>query len=252
MNSLRWLLKHPLVFGWLLAIIAILLGQIPHHSKHDGANHKEAQEAHATHEAKEKEAHATHEAQEKNAHATHEAKEEQAKPVPMGNAPVVTHAEAVPAQQAAAPAQASVATAPASQAAPSAQQPAQAAEQPAATVQVPTTTETVTAKASSEPELLRAAREAFWSKEFDNAISFYQSLLKVAPNSLQYKGELADVYWELGKTQPEAQKQAAQIYAEIAPAVAAAGNVQHALNMKMFVQLVDPTLAASININFNK
>jgi len=89
--------------------------------------------------------------------------------------------------------------------------------------------------------LLRAAREAYWSNEFDNAAGFYTSLLKQTPDSLQYKGELANVFWKQGNSQ-----QAAALFAELAPQLQAQGRSTEANNMRLYVEMVDPALAKTI------
>ena len=97
------------------------------------------------------------------------------------------------------------------------------------------------ADANSEADLLRAAREAYWSNEFDNAAGFYTSLLKQTPDSLQYKGELANVFWKQGDSQ-----QAAALFAELAPQLQAQGRSTEANNMRLYVEMVDPALAKTI------
>ena len=127
------------------------------------------------------------------------------------SAPAVTAAQAVaPAEQAAPPAAVSAVSA----------QPTQA----------------------SEADLLRAAREAYWSNELDSAVGFYTSLLTQQPDSIEYKGELANVYWKQGKAH-----EAAQLFTEIAPKLAAQGRVTEAFNMKLYVDMVDPELAKQID-----
>jgi len=130
--------------------------------------------------------------------------------------------------------------------------PAVTAAAPVATVEVPSapavaavaTPEAATAPvadANSEADLLRAAREAYWSNEFDNAAGFYTSLLKQTPDSLQYKGELANVFWKQGNSQ-----QAAALFAELAPQLQAQGRSTEANNMRLYVEMVDPALAKTI------
>ncbi|MBU0654693.1 MAG: hypothetical protein KJ914_06110 [Gammaproteobacteria bacterium] len=196
MHILRWLMKHPILLAWLLAIVAILLnfsmvdkhgdGQAEHAQAPEAAEH--AQAADAGHGA----AVATDAAATATVDAAH-----------MGAADTAAAQATVDAgAQSAAPA----------------------------------------ATASSEADLLRAAREAYWSNELDSAAGFYTSLLQQKPDSLEYKGELANVYWKQGNA-----RQAAELFAEIAPQLAAQGRVTEAFNMKLYVDMVDPELAKKID-----
>ncbi|MDD5393311.1 MAG: tetratricopeptide repeat protein [Thiothrix sp.] len=214
MHILRWLMKHPLILAWVLALTAILLnfglGGTANNGYKIAAGHKPAA------------------AEQQAAAAT-------AAPA-QATAPAVT-AEVAPA---AVPAQVA-APAVTAEAAPQAAAPA---------VTAPAQPQAVAgevAGASSEADLLRAAREAFWSNELDNAVGFYTSLLKQAPDSVEYKGELANVYWKQGNAQ-----QAATLFADIAPQVAAQGRTTEALNMKLYVDMVDPELAKKIDAGMNK
>jgi hypothetical protein len=216
MHILRWLMKHPLILAWVLALTAILLnfglGGTANNGYKIAAGHKPAV------------------AEQQVAAAATAAPAQAA-------APTVT-AEAAPAQAAAPAVTAEVAPAavPAQVAAPAVTAPAQ-----------PQAVAGEVAGASSEADLLRAAREAFWSNELDNAVGFYTSLLKQAPDSVEYKGELANVYWKQGNAQ-----QAATLFADIAPQVAAQGRTTEALNMKLYVDMVDPELAKKIDAGMNK
>ncbi|QTR46273.1 hypothetical protein J9253_20265 [Thiothrix litoralis] len=201
MHILRWLMKHPIMLAWLLAIVAILLNFGI--SSKQGDEHGEVA---AGHDAAQVVA---------GEHA-------QAAPAAEAAAPVVE----APAQQAAAP----VVEAPAAEAAaPVVEAPAQQAAAPVAQATTPT-------------DLLRAAREAYWANELDRAIALYIDVLKQAPDSLEYKGELANVYWKQGNSQ-----QAATLFTEIAPQLAAQGRTTEALNMKLYVDMVSPELAKQID-----
>ncbi|QTR53561.1 hypothetical protein [Thiothrix unzii] len=237
MNILRWLMKHPIMLAWLLAITAILLNFGLGGNK-AGTAHKEVAQVDAAHQAAPAAA-ADH--GQAPAAATQAAAPQQAV-VATETAPVAAAAAPV-ATEAAAP----VTTATAPEAAP-----AVTAAAPVATVEVPSapaaaavvTPEAATAPvadANSEADLLRAAREAYWSNEFDNAAGFYTSLLKQTPDSLQYKGELANVFWKQGNSQ-----QAAALFAELAPQLQAQGRSTEANNMRLYVEMVDPALAKTI------
>jgi flagellar capping protein FliD len=192
MHILRWLMKHPLMLAWLLAIVAILLnfglGGTANNGKLDQVASTEAATV-----------------------AT-----------PTATAEVTASAPAAVAAPATEVAPATTADA----AAPQAQAAANAGE---------------AANAASEADLLRAAREAFWSDELGNSVGFYTSLLKQVPDSLEYKGELANVYWKQGNAQ-----QAAALFAEIAPQLATQGRMTEVHNMKAYVESVNPELAKKI------
>lgn len=227
MNILRWLMKHPIMLAWLLAITAILLNFGLGNKA--GTAHKEVAQVDAAHQAAPA---ATADHGQAPAAATQATAPQQA--VATETAPVAAAAAPVATTEAAAPAA-----------------PAVTAAAPVATVEVPSapaaavaTPEAATAPvadANSEADLLRAAREAYWSNEFDNAAGFYTSLLKQTPDSLQYKGELANVFWKQGNSQ-----QAAALFAELAPQLQAQGRSTEANNMRLYVEMVDPALAKTI------
>ena len=237
MNILRWLMKHPIMLAWLLAITAILLNFGLGGNKAGNA-HKEVAQVDAAHQAAPA---ATADHGQAPAAATQATAPQQV--VATETAPVAAAAAPVATTEAAAPA--------APEAAPEAA-PAVTAAAPVATVEVPSapaaavvaTPEAATAPvadANSEADLLRAAREAYWSNEFDNAAGFYTSLLKQTPDSLQYKGELANVFWKQGNSQ-----QAAALFAELAPQLQAQGRSTEANNMRLYVEMIDPALAKTI------
>ena len=127
------------------------------------------------------------------------------------------------------------------------------AEQAAATVAEPVNAAVATAAAgaatagtatvnenSSAEDLLLAAREAYWSDEYDQSVGFYQSLLK-KENKPEHKGELANVYWKQGKS-----TEAVSLYAEIAPWLAEQGRTAELQSIKVYADVVDPTKAAEI------
>ena len=233
MNILRWLMKHPIMLAWLLAITAILLNFGLGNKA--GTAHKEVAQVDSAHQAAPAAA-ADH--GQAPAAATQAAAPQQAvvatetAPVAAAAAPVATTEAAAPAAPEAAPAVTAAAPVAAVEA-PSAPAAAAVATPEAATAPV--------ADANSEADLLRAAREAYWSNEFDNAAGFYTSLLKQTPDSLQYKGELANVFWKQGNSQ-----QAAALFAELAPQLQAQGRSTEANNMRLYVEMVDPALAKTI------
>ena len=237
MNILRWLMKHPIMLAWLLAITAILLNFGLGNKA--GTAHKEVAQVDAAHQAAPAAA-ADH--GQAPAAATQAAAPQQAvvatetAPVAAAAAPVATTEAAAPAAPEAAPAVTAAVTAAA---------PVAAVEAPsapaAAAVATPEAATAPVADANSEADLLRAAREAYWSNEFDNAAGFYTSLLKQTPDSLQYKGELANVFWKQGNSQ-----QAAALFAELAPQLQAQGRSTEANNMRLYVEMVDPALAKTI------
>lgn len=236
MNILRWLMKHPIMLAWLLAITAILLNFGLGGNKAGNA-HKEVAQVDAAHQAAPAAA---------ADHGQAPAAATQAAAAPQQQAVVAT--ETAPVAAAAAPVATTEAAAPAApEAAPAvtAAAPVAAVEAPsapaAAAVATPEAATAPVADANSEADLLRAAREAYWSNEFDNAAGFYTSLLKQTPDSLQYKGELANVFWKQGNSQ-----QAAALFAELAPQLQAQGRSTEANNMRLYVEMVDPALAKTI------
>ncbi|EIJ35691.1 tetratricopeptide repeat protein [Thiothrix nivea] len=253
MNILRWLMKHPILLAWLLAIIAILLN-----FGMSGKTGDHEQEAAAEHGQPAAEVAGSHAGSEVSQQAG-DAAVAQAGAAPSAdgsatqNAPaqqdVVAGIQAAPAQLAApvAPPQPPAPAAPAQPAAPVA--PAQpAAPAPAAAAATTQQQAEGAASTSEQPaDLLRAAREAYWSNELDSAVEFYSSLLKQSPDSIDYKGELANVYWKLGDTE-----KASALFVEIAPKLAEQGRVTEAFNMKLYVDMVDPELAKQIDAALDK
>lgn len=230
-------MKHPIMLAWLLAITAILLNFGLGGNK-AGTAHKEVAQVDAAHQAAPA---ATADHGQAPAAATQAAAPQQAV-VATETAPVAAAAAPV-ATETAAPV--TTATAPEAAPAVTAAAPVAAVEAPsapaAAAVATPEAATAPVADANSEADLLRAAREAYWSNEFDNAAGFYTSLLKQTPDSLQYKGELANVFWKQGNSQ-----QAAALFAELAPQLQAQGRSTEANNMRLYVEMVDPALAKTI------
>lgn len=233
MNILRWLMKHPIMLAWLLAITAILLNFGLGNKA--GTAHKEVAQVDAAHQAAPA---VTADHGQAPAAAT-QATAPQQQTVATETAPVAAAAAPVATTEAAAPA------APEAAPAVTAAAPVAAVEAPsapvAAAVATPEAATAPVADANNEADLLRAAREAYWSNEFDNAAGFYTSLLKQTPDSLQYKGELANVFWKQGNSQ-----QAAALFAELAPQLQAQGRSTEANNMRLYVEMVDPALAKTI------
>jgi TolA-binding protein len=207
MHILRWLMKHPILLAWLLAIVAILLN-FGMGGKSDGLTTHEVAGGHAQEAAP-------------AAAAGHEqgaapAQAQQAAGATTGHEQVA--APAAPAQQAGIAEAASVVN----------------------------NQQGATATADTSADLLRAAREAYWSNELDNAVDFYNKLIQQTPD-LEYKGELANVYWKQGNV-----KQAATLFAEVAPQRAAQGRMTEALNMKLYVDMADPELAKQLDAALKK
>ncbi|CAA6811446.1 MAG: Multicopper oxidase, partial [uncultured Thiotrichaceae bacterium] len=101
-------------------------------------------------------------------------------------------------------------------------------------------TETAQATPSSVRDLLLAAREAYWSEDFERSAEFYQALL-AQDNQPSYKGELANVFWKQGKS-----KEAVQLYSEIAVWLKDQGRMAELQNIKVYVDLVDPAIGEQI------
>ncbi|MBJ6611039.1 MAG: hypothetical protein JG718_11825 [Candidatus Thiothrix moscowensis] len=223
MHILRWLMKHPILLAWLLAVLAILLN-----FGMGGAGDKAGKGDHA-----------------KDTHSA------PAHPVDAGKQAVSAHgkdAAPVAGQAVAAPAVVVAEQVPAVAATPAEQAPAVAAPavapvaEQAGAVPAPVAADVNAAPAASEQDLLRAAREAYWSNELERAAEFYGKLLEQKPDSLDYKGELANVFWKQGNA-----NKAAELFADIAPQLAAQGRTGEAFNMKLYVDMVNPELAKKID-----
>ncbi len=230
MHIFRWLMKHPILLAWSLAIVAILLNfsmgtKSAEHGDKVAAGHAQP-------------------AAEQPAQAAAPAVAAEPQPV-QATVPAVAAAQQ-PAQAAASAVAAE--PQPVQAAAPAvvaAQQPVQAAAP--AVVAEQQTQAAAPVVVGTPADLLRAAREAYWANELDRAAGLYNDLLKQAPDSLEYKGELANVYWKQGNAQ-----QAATLFADVAPKLAAQGRVTEALNMKLYVDMVNPELAKQIDAALKK
>ncbi|OQX06683.1 MAG: hypothetical protein BWK73_30275 [Thiothrix lacustris] len=253
MHILRWLMKHPIMLAWLLAIVAILLNF--------GIGGKPAEHGGKEMAAKPEQTHVA-----PKVDAGHTAAQQHVAPAEVAVVPVQAATQPAPAAAAmvqavevpAAPVQAAEVPKAAAQAAeaPVVATPAPAAEQaaPAQAVEAPAVVATPAqaapaqqASANAPSDLLRAAREAYWANELDRAVGLYTDLLKQTPDSLDYKGELANVYWKQGNAE-----QASTLFADIAPKLAAQGRTTEALNMKLYVDMVNPELAKQIDAALKK
>ena len=237
MHILRWLMKHPIMLAWLLAIVAILLNfsvgskQGEHEGKTVAAHDAPVQQV----------------VEQAAAPAVEQVVVEQTvvPVVEQAAAPVVEQAAAPVVEQAAAPAvEQAVVPVVEQAAAPVVEQAAApAVEQAVVPVVEQAAAPVVEQAAATTPEdLLRSAREAYWANELDRAVGLYTDLLKQTPDSLEYKGELANVYWKLGNAQ-----QAATLFVEIAPQLAAQGRTTEALNMRLYVDMVNHELALKLD-----
>ncbi|WP_028488633.1 tetratricopeptide repeat protein [Thiothrix lacustris] len=240
MHILRWLMKHPILLAWLLAVVAILLNfGIGSKPSEEGAHTVAKHDARAQPVAQVAEVPAQPVAQvaEVPAQPVAQVAEVPAQPVAqvaeVPAQPVAQVAE-VPAQP-----EAQVAEVPAQPEAQVAEVPAQPEAQVA---EVPAQTDT-----AAPADLLRSAREAYWANELDRAVTLYSDLLKQSPESIEFKGELANVYWKQGNSQ-----EAAKLFTEVAPQLAAQGRTTEALNMKLYVDMVSPELAKEIDAALDK
>ncbi|MFZ1389580.1 MAG: hypothetical protein WBP46_14150 [Thiolinea sp.] len=232
-KAFHWLLVHPIAFAWILAAIAIVLNWIVG----SGAPPKKEHQAKAAQHETQAQQGSGHEPAAAPA-AGHEQASTQAQ------AAAAMPAEAADAHQQAAatePAQEAntASSSVAEQAAATAAEPVNAAVATAAAGAATAGTATVNENSSAE-DLLLAAREAYWSGEYDQSVGFYQSLLK-KENKPEHKGELANVYWKQGKS-----TEAVSLYAEIAPWLAEQGRTAELQSIKVYADVVDPTKAAEI------
>lgn len=221
MFIVRWLLSHPLLLAWALAILTILLnfgsGSKDYAEHGDDAHAKQEQH----HEDK---AHAKPEGHAEKAHAEAPA----AKPVA---------AEATPE------------TAPTAEAAPIAETAPEAepvvtetATDPNVVVAAPQTPAAVPAE-----NLLMMARNAYWQGDFATSTQYYNQLIKQAPDEISHQGELANVLWK--NNQP---KEAAALYADIAIPMIEAGKRNEVMNLVGFIGVYFPEKAQAISAALNK
>ena len=91
-------------------------------------------------------------------------------------------------------------------------------------------------------ELLQLAREAFWQNKKDKSAAIYKILVQRDPDSLAYKGELANVYWHQNK-----QEDSAALYAEIAMPMIKQGKTKEVANMLGFIGVFFPDKAREIH-----
>ena len=96
--------------------------------------------------------------------------------------------------------------------------------------------------AMSSDDLLQLAREAFWQNNKDKSAEIYQLLVKRSPDTLSYKGELANVYWHQNK-----QRESAALYAEIAMPMIKQGKTREVANMLGFIGVFFPEKAREIH-----
>ncbi|MEZ5536379.1 MAG: hypothetical protein R3F02_12235 [Thiolinea sp.] len=277
MHILRWLFVHPVIFAWVLAILAILLNYgIGGSTKEDAhsADSGEMAEQHAEAAA------ASNEGETESASATEvvaaegekAAEQEVAAEIASAEEPapqveadqvaqdaagdakavaVTTAAAAVAtaaatasgdskaaAEQPAETEQAATSEAQAEQAVATSEEAAQAPE--AAVAQAENTGSQAAPAETSNDDLLVAAREAYWSDDFGRAAEFYLALLE-RDNQPSYKGELANVYWKQGNSQ-----EAVKLYADIAVWLKDQGRMAELQNIKVYVDLVDPAVGEKI------
>ena len=94
----------------------------------------------------------------------------------------------------------------------------------------------------STGEMLKMAREAYWNNGLDEAAQIYRQLIKIEPDVIEHKGELGNVYWRQGYP-----KKAAEMYSEIAIPMINEGGTERVANMVGFIGLFYPDRAAEIN-----
>ncbi len=221
MHTIRWLFKRPEILVAILALIAILLSwYVARHSpEHDAAKSHETEYV-AVDSATTQQANVS-ESSESGAEATQQAETTQSK----SNAETNQQAQSV------------AALAPVTE---SVEQVLETDAVETAGADSVTDTAQVVVNSHSTEDLLLAAREAYWSDEFDRSVGFYQSLLKLDDHPA-YKGELANVYWKQGKNQ-----KAVDLYAEIAGWMAEQGRMAELMGIKVYADSVDPEKAAQI------
>ncbi|PIE00678.1 MAG: hypothetical protein CSA79_02665 [Thiothrix nivea] len=290
MHIIRWLFLHPVIFAWVLAILAILLNYGISGDKGDAHHAKgavEATEPHADTDAAHKEGnepHVTKGTAEQHAKVAMVEKKVQAEATPVVEAvamgddksAVTVAVEQVKEKAGDATEQAvdkagdaagAVKTAAVTAVATVAtvvvgggetvtksavvavrQSTGQTGAEQAAVAGESTDTATPetdavtaqTAEVASTTDLLIAAREAYWSNDFDRAAGFYQELL-ARDNQPSYKGELANVYWKQGNSQ-----EAVKLYTDIAVWLKDQGRVAELQDIKVYIDQVDPAAGQKI------
>jgi hypothetical protein len=259
MFIVRWLLSHPLLLAWALAILAILLnfgsgsnnGGDEHQAKGEAQVHAEGQaEQQATNKAEIEQVATSSESAQVSSTGS------QAETVVTGQAPA-NQAEAAVADQASTQqADVEVATQVAEQVV--AQQQAvtnvgtaQTSAAQNAVESVPTenvvdqnvvVAPVATPQAMPANNLLLMARSAYWKGDFSTSVQYYNQLIKQESDNLAFKGELANVMWKSGQA-----KEAAAVYADIAMPLIQAGKSADVANMNEFIRKYFPEKAQAID-----
>ena len=86
------------------------------------------------------------------------------------------------------------------------------------------------------------ARGAYWSKNLEDSVEFYEEVIKRKPDNISYKGELANVLWHMDK-----RKESAKIYSDIAVPMLESGRSTDVANMLGFIGAYFPEKAKEIN-----
>jgi len=125
-----------------------------------------------------------------------------------------------------------------------------AATPPAEPVQVPqiapqiapqTTSVAPTASDIDPNTGLDAARKAYWDGKTDESIALYQSLIAAHPDSMDFAGELGNIYFSAGRYD-----QAAPYYKRVAEALLSGGQPAQAQAMIAVLQSIAPDMAAEL------
>lgn len=261
MHILSWIMKHPIITAWGLTALAILMNLgSGGHDKEGGHATKATTEAHAETATAQVQAKEGDTAQ-SNAQQSADASTAAVQPA----APAVaasTESSVKPAVQAAVATAAVATVAATANSAANAQQPAVAAQGSVtsqAAVQAPTAAVVASQAVASAPpkdvgvevkqdiasmankDLLFQARNAFWQHNYDQSTEYYQELVNRDPESIEYRGELGNVFWHAGK-----EREAAAMYVQIAEPMIAAGRGQEVLNILGFIGAYFPDQAKEL------
>jgi hypothetical protein len=88
------------------------------------------------------------------------------------------------------------------------------------------------------------AREAFWKNDMGESALIYEELVsRNTEKSLEYKGELGNIYYHQRR-----QKEAATLYAEIAKPLIDSGRQDQVANVLGFIGAFYPEKAAEIHV----
>lgn len=93
----------------------------------------------------------------------------------------------------------------------------------------------------NETDTVNRARQAYWNGDVNTSIHLYRTLIRNNPNSIDYKGELANIY--VLQNNPI---EAGRLYADIVPALLNSGRMAEVRDMKVYIEQADPAFARAL------